>query len=78
MKQKMKERIARTTYPNQMPDQDEWCKQFGVGSGYTKPTNFYNGNEFNTEIFKRKQTTSSPGGILSGIINFLTTFTWAV
>jgi hypothetical protein len=61
-----------------MPSQDEWFKQFGVGSGYNRPTNFYNGNEFNTEIFKRKQTTSSPGGILSGIINFLTTFTWAV
>ena len=78
MKQTMKERIAKTTYPNQMPSQDEWCKQFGVGSGYTKQTNFYNGNEFNTEIFKRKQTITSPGGILSGIINFLTTFTWAV
>jgi hypothetical protein len=61
-----------------MPSQDEWCKQFGVGSGYNRPTNFYNGNEFNTEIFKRKQTITSPGGILSGIINFLTTFTWAV
>ena len=78
MQQKTTERISKTTYPNQRPTQDEWFRQFGVASGYTKPTNFYNGNEFDTNVFKKKQTRNSPGGMLSGIINFLTSFTWAV
>jgi hypothetical protein len=71
-------KVSKTTFPDRQLTQDEWFAQFGVASRYTKPTPYYGGNEFNTEIFKRKQTTSSPGGILSGIINFLTTFTWAV
>lgn len=70
-------KVSKSTFPTDRPSQQEWFQQFGVASGYTKPTPYYGGNEFNTEIFKRKQS-NSPGGILSGIINILTNFIWAV
>ena len=36
-----KERVCKTTYPEKQPPQDEWFRQFGVASFYTKPTPYY-------------------------------------
>ena len=33
-----KERVCKTTYPEKLLPQDEWFRQFGVASAYTKPT----------------------------------------
>ena len=44
----MKEKVIKTTYPEKQLTQDEWFRQFGVASFYTKPTPYYGGNVFNT------------------------------
>lgn len=36
-----KERVSKTTYPEKQLPQDEWFRQFGVASFYTKPTPYY-------------------------------------
>ena len=60
-----KEKVVKTTYPEKQPPQDEWFRQFGVASFYTKPTPYYGGNHFNTRVFLgRPQRSSRP--ILSG------------
>ncbi len=69
-----KERVSKVVFPDERPSQQEWMEELRVSSGYVKPVDYYKGNEFNTEIF-RSRTNS---GLLSGIINFITSFTWAV
>jgi len=60
-----KERVSKTTYPEKQPPQDEWFRQFGVASGYSKPTPYYGGNVFNTRVFLGRPQRSS-WSILSG------------
>ena len=60
-----KERVSKTTYPEKQPPQDEWFRQFGVASAYTKPTPYYGGSEFNTRVFLGRPQRSS-WSILSG------------
>ena len=69
-------KVSKTTFPTDQPSQQEWFEQFGVASGYTKPTPYYGGNEFNTKVFLG-QTRSAGGNLFGKIINLLTTFTWA-
>lgn len=70
-----KERVSKVVFPDERPSQQEWMEQLRVSSGYVKPVDYFKGNEFNTEVFSRNRTNR---GLLSGIINFLTSFTWAV
>ena len=61
----MKEKVSKTTYPDKQLPQDEWFRQFGVASFYTKPTPYYGGNEFNTRVFLGRPQRSALS-ILSG------------
>ncbi len=68
-------KVSKTTYPEKQLTQDEWFRQFGVASFYTKPTPYYGGNEFNTQVYLGQR---SPGGNLFGkIINLLNPLSWA-
>ena len=60
-----KERVCKTTYPEKLLPQDEWFRQFGVASAYTKPIPYYGGNHFNTRVFLGRPQRSSRS-ILSG------------
>jgi len=69
-------KVSKTTYPEKQLTQEEWFRQFGVASGYSKPTPYFRGNEFNTRVFLGQHR--SPGGNLFGkIINILNPLSWA-
>ena len=68
--------VSKSTFPTDRPSQDEWFRQFGVASGYTKPTPYYGGNEFNTKVFLG-QTRSAGGNLFGKFFNIITSFTWA-
>jgi len=68
--------VSKSTFPTDRPSQQEWFQQFGVASGYTKPTPYYGGNEFNTKVFLG-QTRSSSGNLFGKIINLLNPLSWA-
>jgi hypothetical protein len=70
-------RVSKVVVPNEQPSQQEWFRQFNVSTGYIEPTPYFKDNHFDTEVFKKSKQTADQS-ILSGIINFLTTFTWAV
>ena len=61
----MTPKVSKTTYPEKQPPQDEWFRQFGVASAYTKPIPYYQGNEFNTRVFLGRPQRSG-WSILSG------------
>jgi len=67
-------KVSKTTYPDKQLTQQEWFEQFGVASGYTKPTPYYGGNEFNTRVFLGGTTRSNWFG---KIINILNPLSWA-
>ena len=69
-------KVSKTTFPTDQPSQQEWFEQFGVASGYTKPTPYYGGNEFNTKVFLG-QTKSAGGNLFGKIINLLNPLSWA-
>ena len=69
-------KVSKSTFPTNQPPQDEWFRQFGVASGYTKPTPYYGGNEFNTKVFLG-QTRSAGGNLFGKFFNIITSFTWA-
>jgi hypothetical protein len=69
-------KVSKTTYPEKQLTQDEWFRQYGVASGYTKPTRYYGGNVFNTKVFLG-QTRSAGGNLFGKIINFLNPLSWA-
>lgn len=69
-------KLSKTITPTNQPPQDEWFRQFGVASGYTKPTPYYGGNEFNTKVFLG-QTRSASGNLFGKFFNLITSFTWA-
>lgn len=68
-----KERVLKTTYPDKQLTQDEWFCQFGVASHYHKPTPYYGGNEFNTQVFLGGTATRSNwfGKFIKDFINNL-------
>jgi hypothetical protein len=67
-------KVSKTTYPENQPPQQEWFRQFGVASGYTKPTQYYGGNEFNTRVFLGGTTRPNWFGKIFNILNPLS---WA-
>lgn len=70
-------KVSKTTFPTDQPSQQEWFEQFGVASGYIKPTPYYGGNEFNTKVFLG-QHRSAGGNLFGKFFNIITaTFTWA-
>ena len=69
-------KVSKTTYPENQPPQQEWFEQFGVASGYIKPTPYYGGNQFNTKVFLG-QTKSAGGNLFGKIINILNPLSWA-
>jgi hypothetical protein len=73
MKKNLK--VSKTTYPDKQPSQQEWFEQFGVASGYTKPTRYYGGNVFNTKVFLGG--TAARSNWFGKIINFLNPLSWA-
>jgi len=66
--------VSKTTYPDKQLTQQEWFEQFGVASGYTKPTPYYGGNEFNTRVFLGGMTRPNWFGKIFNILNPLS---WA-
>ena len=50
--------VASVVYPLDKPTQDEWVSEFRVSSGYVKPTPYFEGNEFNTQVFLKTGTQS--------------------
>ena len=69
-------KVSKTTYPEKQLTQQEWFQQFGVASGYTKPTPYYGGNVFNTKVFLGQRSTG--GNLFGKFFNIITeTFTWA-
>ena len=70
--------VSRVVEPQNKPTQQEWYRQFNVSTGYVRPTEYFKDNVFDTHVFLKKTSRKADQSILSGIINFLTTFTWAV
>ncbi len=74
-------KLSKSTYPTKQPPQDEWCRQYGVGSGYIKPTRYYSGNEFDTRVFlgePRRASHNLFGKIIYSFYKNLTSFTWGI
>jgi hypothetical protein len=70
-------KVSKTTFPTDQPSQQEWFEQFGVASGYTKPTPYYGGNEFNTRVYLGRSGSASRN-LFGKFFNLITnTFTWA-
>ena len=68
-------RVKKTTFPNEQLPQDEWFREFGVASGYIKPTPYYGGNVFNTKVFlgQPESMTQKLSGKLNNILKL---FAW--
>jgi len=51
-------KVQSRTEPTEQLTQDEWFRQFGVSSGYTKPTDYFQGNELDTRRFLKTNSRS--------------------
>ena len=51
-------KLQSVVEPTEQLTQDEWFRQFGVSSGYTKPTKYFQGNELDTRKFLKKDSRS--------------------
>ena len=52
-------KLQSVVEPTEQLTQDEWFRQFGVSSGYTKPTKYFQGNELDTRKFAKRICSSS-------------------
>ena len=68
-------KVSKTTYPEKQLTQQEWFRQYGVASGYTKPTPYYGGNRFNTRVFLGG--TAARSNWFGKFINILNPLSWA-
>jgi hypothetical protein len=68
-------KVSKTTYPEKQLTQQEWFEQFGVASGYTKPTPYYGGNVFNTRVYLGG--TAARSNWFGKIVNILNPLSWA-
>lgn len=50
------ERVSKVTFPENPVTYDDWVKMYGFGSGYIKPTKFFQGNELDTKKFVKEKT----------------------
>ena len=51
-----KERVSKVTLPEQPLSYNEWVEKYRFGKGYTAPTPYFGGNEFDTRKFGRKSS----------------------
>lgn len=51
-------KLQSVVEPTEQLTQDEWFNQFGVSSGYVKPTNYFQGNELDTRRFLKTNSRS--------------------
>ena len=54
--QMTKERVSKVTVPENPVTYDDWVKMYEFGSGYIKPTKFFQGNELDTKKFVKEKT----------------------
>ena len=47
-------KVMSVVEPTEQLSQEEWFRSLGVSSGYTKPTQYFQGNELDTSKFLRK------------------------
>ena len=75
-----KPKVSKSTYPEKQQPQDEWFRQYGVASGYTKPTPYYMGNRFNYDVYINRSNRSPRwnlfGKITKVFFNILNKKTW--
>lgn len=50
------ERVSKVTFPENPVTYVDWVKMYGFGSGYIKPTKFFQGNELDTKKFVKEKT----------------------
>jgi hypothetical protein len=51
-------KLMSVVQPTEQLSQDEWFEQFGVSSGYIKPTKYFQGNELDTRRFLKTNSRS--------------------
>jgi hypothetical protein len=73
-------KLSKSTYPVNQPSQDEWFRQYSVGSGYTEPTKYYSGNHFDTRVFlgEPRRGSNNLFGKIYSLYKNLTSFTWGI
>jgi hypothetical protein len=78
-------KVSKVTHPENRPTQSEWYEEFKVGSAYIKPTKYFDGNAFDSQVFlgikrndSRNRFTMSnfSGNIVNSIYNKITTLLW--
>jgi len=62
-----KEKVASVAMPKDRPPYQQWIEEFKFGSQYVKKPKLFEGNYFNTEVFKSRKTSR----LFSGIVKFL-------
>ena len=51
-----KEKVSKVTLPEQPLSYDEWVEKYNFGRGYTAPTPYFLGNEFDTRRFGKENS----------------------
>lgn len=63
-------KLMSVVEPTEQLSQEEWFEQFGVSSGYIKPTKFFQGNELDTRKFLKTNSRSVEVSWHEEITNF--------
>ena len=63
-------KLMSVVQPTEQLSQDEWFEQFGVSSGYIKPTKYFQGNELDTRRFLKTNSRSVEVSWHEEITNF--------
>ena len=67
-------KLMSVVQPTEQLSQDEWFEQFGVSSGYIKPTKYFQGNELDTRRFLKTNSRSVEVSWHEEITNFYYSF----
>jgi len=63
-------KLMSVVQPTEQLSQEEWFNQFGVSSGYVKPTKYFQGNELDTRRFMKTNSRSVEVSWHEEITNF--------
>jgi hypothetical protein len=63
-------KLMSVVEPTEQLSQEEWFEQFGVSSGYVKPTKYFQGNELDTRRFMKTKSRSVEVSWHEEITNF--------